>query len=240
MTIDLLIEFDYNTHKLKDILDYILPLLPFKPISYFCDDLKEGVGEIENDFWETLIEKNVTIFSVFNTELDDNESEIYRFSYNNFKNQNKQSISLQVPHLDFLDDNFIEKIILKEGLKFACVWDGQDAWNEDKIKGVGRHENVSGVFIIASSRMWYGREYYKHIPKKYLLSCPHARIVKELKNEITYIELFDYKESPSTPINRERQRQFRAWAKLDELEEKLTNINGTHAISINFLGFDEE
>lgn len=91
----------------------------------------------------------------------------------------------------------------------------------DISKNYGRDSLVNGLWLIASPEMWFGKGFFKYIEKNMIEKFQYAQEIKSLENECVFVKLFDYKENPENPVNRDKQKKFREWISMDELEMKL-------------------
>jgi hypothetical protein len=90
----------------------------------------------------------------------------------------------------------------------------------DISKNYGRDVlTKGGLWLIAAPEMWFGKVFYSFINADRLKGFPNAKEIKELDYNCLYIKLFNYNESPSELINREKQRKFREWIDMDKLEK---------------------
>ena len=90
----------------------------------------------------------------------------------------------------------------------------------DISKNYGKADITRKTWLIAAWKMWLGKPFYELVSKERLLTFPHAVEIKELENEIIYIQLFEKVEESATPENREKQRLFREWCDFDGLVKK--------------------
>ncbi|MDF1674364.1 MAG: hypothetical protein P1U44_01515 [Vicingaceae bacterium] len=99
-----------------------------------------------------------------------------------------------------------------------------DEYGEEAIdisRNPGRRKLVSEMWLMSCWRMWFGKHFYKHVPKERLLSFTPAKKVEELENEVTHIQLYENPFEAAKTKNREIQQAFRDWINMNELEEKL-------------------
>lgn len=83
----------------------------------------------------------------------------------------------------------------------------------------GRRTEFVGAWLIAAPRMWFGGKIFDYIPRNRLLSFPGANRIEELPSGVIYIELFEDLFAGALPENRAKQKAFRDWVWMDELEE---------------------
>jgi hypothetical protein len=98
-----------------------------------------------------------------------------------------------------------------------------DDRNYDVRFNPGRSVLISYTWLKVGWKMWFGKEFFKLVPKEKLLGFPHATAIEELSNGIVYVQLYDKIEEPYTPDNVFRQWKWREWIGYDELEEKYSD-----------------
>lgn len=84
----------------------------------------------------------------------------------------------------------------------------------------GRMILIEHTWLMAGWKMWFGKSFFELVPKERLLSFPHAIEVKELENEIVYVQLYEGIDKPTTPDSVFRQWKWQEWLNFDELNEK--------------------
>jgi len=84
----------------------------------------------------------------------------------------------------------------------------------------GRMILIGNTWLMASWKMWFGKPFFKLVPKDRLLSFPHAIEVKELDNEIIYVQLYEKINEPTTPDSVFRQWKWQEWLNFDDLIER--------------------
>lgn len=70
----------------------------------------------------------------------------------------------------------------------------------------GRYISTRGITFMAAPLMWFGKEYFKIIPKESLLKFTGAHAIDD--GDIIYVKLFDLYAAPTNHKNRERQKDF--------------------------------
>lgn len=88
-------------------------------------------------------------------------------------------------------------------------------------KNPGRMNLVNQMWFGVTWRMYFGKRFFEMIPKERIISFPNLYKVKELGNQVIFIELFEKPEDSTLEENIEIIRRFREWIKLDELIGKL-------------------
>ncbi|MBO9632136.1 MAG: hypothetical protein J7578_03390 [Chitinophagaceae bacterium] len=73
----------------------------------------------------------------------------------------------------------------------------------------GRSEVTSLTWLVSSWRMWFGRSFYEMVGKEKLQRFNSADIVKELAEEVTFIQLYDNPQDYNKAENRKKQQAFR-------------------------------
>lgn len=84
----------------------------------------------------------------------------------------------------------------------------------------GREVRTNQAILMASWKMWFGKAFFEIIPKQRLLSFPYAIEVKELKDDLVYIQLFDKVEESHTTESVFRQWKWQEWIDYDKLVEQ--------------------
>ena len=84
----------------------------------------------------------------------------------------------------------------------------------------GRSGLFPGMWLQAAWRMFFGPGAFRHISRERLLAFPDADRLEQLPAGVIFIELFGDPFSAALPENRVRQKAFREWIGLDELEAK--------------------
>lgn len=83
----------------------------------------------------------------------------------------------------------------------------------------GRTTFLPGMCLQAAARMWFGGKVFDYIPRNRLLGFPEANRIEELPSGMVFVELFEDPFAAALPENRAKQKAFRDWIWLDELEE---------------------
>ncbi|MEW7277506.1 hypothetical protein ABW636_02795 [Aquimarina sp. 2201CG1-2-11] len=93
--------------------------------------------------------------------------------------------------------------------------------NIDISHNPGRIDMVSSMWLTSTWRMWFGKEFYKEVTKEKLKSFSLAHEIKELDNDVLFIELYNDPFGADLPENRKIQQAFRDHIKMEELIKKL-------------------
>lgn len=91
----------------------------------------------------------------------------------------------------------------------------------------GRYVSTRGITFMAAPIMYFGKEFYKIIPKEELIKFKSASLIDHSTFEIVYIVLFDLYDIPSKKGNRISQKEF--W-KFFDLQKKIAQYEKTHPI----------
>lgn len=95
-----------------------------------------------------------------------------------------------------------------------------DKYGQRKIdisNNPGRSSLVNSTWVMPAFKMWFGPSFYKIISKDKILSFKEAFLVKELSEEVIFIQLFEKIEESGSPKNREIQKKIRDWLGFDQL-----------------------
>jgi len=84
----------------------------------------------------------------------------------------------------------------------------------------GRKELIGYTWIMPAWKMWFGKGFYHLVPKERILAFPGAVEIKELENDIVYVQLFEKIEESHTKENMDKQWAWRDWLNFDELVKK--------------------
>ena len=74
--------------------------------------------------------------------------------------------------------------------------------------------------LLVSWRMWFGKDFFKLVPKEKIMSFPYATAIREISSDLVYVQLYDSVEKPYTAENVFRQWKWREWLDYDGLESK--------------------
>jgi hypothetical protein len=74
--------------------------------------------------------------------------------------------------------------------------------------------------LMVAWKMWFGKSFFNLVPKERILSFPYASVIKELSEDIVYVQLYDEVETPYTPENVFKQWKWREWLDYEGLEQK--------------------
>lgn len=86
----------------------------------------------------------------------------------------------------------------------------------------GRNMLIGYTWLMAAWKMWFGKSFFHIVPKEKLLLFEHAIEVRELANDIVYIQLYDKLEQPFTPDSVFRQWKWQEYLGFDALEKKFS------------------
>ncbi|RTE11187.1 hypothetical protein [Paenibacillus whitsoniae] len=113
------------------------------------------------------------------------------------------------------------------------------SFKDEKIVDVetkpGHSHIVSDTWFGSNWMMWFGREYFKFIPKEVLSGFKDCYENVEFPEDVIRIKLYENIWDYEIPENRERQWAFRKWTGIDEVAHMLTNqpkLSEDPAISI--------
>jgi len=84
----------------------------------------------------------------------------------------------------------------------------------------GRKELIGYTWIMPAWKMWFGKGFYHIVPKERILAFPDAIEIKELENEIVYVQLFEKIEESHTKESMDKQWAWREWLNFDELVKR--------------------
>lgn len=111
-----------------------------------------------------------------------------------------------------------------EGIKIKK----SDIFPDDDIVDIeynpGSSHVVNGIWFGSCWKMWYGKEYYKYIPKEILMNFNNCYENKQLENDIIRITLYESPWDYDKKENRDRQWNFRKTVGVDEVAHRLKNI----------------
>lgn len=85
----------------------------------------------------------------------------------------------------------------------------------------GHHHWEDGAWFGSCYCMWFGKDYYRYIPKERLQAFSNCYENTELDNGVTRIRLYEDMWDYDNPANRERQRDFRESVGMDEVAHAL-------------------
>ncbi len=104
---------------------------------------------------------------------------------------------------------------LSKGLPYTRDEFGKKVF--DTSGNPGRSEMISSTELLACWKMWFGREFYHLVPKERLLSFKGAFIIKELANDIVFVQLFENVEDSATKKAQQIQWAWRKWLNFHDL-----------------------
>jgi hypothetical protein len=84
----------------------------------------------------------------------------------------------------------------------------------------GRSVSMDYLKLLVSWRMWFGKDFFKLVPKEKIMSFPYATAIREISSDLVYVQLYDSIEEPFTAESVFRQRKWREWLDYDGLESK--------------------
>jgi len=84
----------------------------------------------------------------------------------------------------------------------------------------GRIVYLNNSVIMAACKIWFGKPFFKAVPKNHLLSFPNAIEIKQMEGEIVYVHLFDKISESFSPESMYNQWKWQEWIDFDNLEEK--------------------
>lgn len=200
--------------------------------------------------WEELLDKNETgELSVYDNHIEEHKQSFayipfsyreqktlkwhiydFNFIYGFIEDLILQNDGFVNGYIADLSDMVLQSEIYESNCKLFNQWPETPLqFKTDKYLGriidvskhYGRYEMAGDTFLIAAPIMWFGKGYYKYVPKERLLSFPGAEELMELPNGVVYIKLFDPHLNHATPEIRLKQKQFREWIDMDGLEKKL-------------------
>ncbi|WP_103071872.1 hypothetical protein [Aquimarina sediminis] len=85
----------------------------------------------------------------------------------------------------------------------------------------GRADLLKNMWITSNWRMWFGKEFYKEVSKEHLKGFSQAHAIRELDNDVLFMELYEDPFAADFPENRKIQQAFRDYVKMDELIKRL-------------------
>lgn len=74
--------------------------------------------------------------------------------------------------------------------------------------------------LMVGWKMWFGKSFFRLVPKERILSFPYATNIKQLSEDVVYVQLYDEVEKPYTPDNVFKQWKWREWLDYDGLEQR--------------------
>lgn len=89
----------------------------------------------------------------------------------------------------------------------------------------GRRTPLDGIWLFAAAEMWFGAGAFRYLDRDRLLRLPVGGVA-ERPGRIVHVELFPYEwYTENIEGVRERQRQFREWMRLDDLEARADELD---------------
>ena len=100
----------------------------------------------------------------------------------------------------------------------------EDDWGSkivDTQKNPGVNTLVGDMWLTTTWRMWFGKNFYKHVNKELLKNFKDAHIIQEVGSDALFIELYSNYSEASLIENREKQIAFREHVEMDKLIAKM-------------------
>lgn len=94
-------------------------------------------------------------------------------------------------------------------------WQG---YKIDTTKNPGRSTVVSDTWLMAGWKMWFSLPFYKYISKQHLLRFSYAYEIKEMENDLIYIQLYENFNEPHFRKSKKNQHKFLKWINYQELK----------------------
>jgi hypothetical protein len=95
----------------------------------------------------------------------------------------------------------------------------------DISKNPGHYKETYSIVLMAAPGIWFGPNCWQFFDKKNVLSYQDAMEVKEIIPEVVYVKLFDWDTTDyETAEILSKQKSFRKWTKMDEIEESLNKL----------------
>jgi len=104
---------------------------------------------------------------------------------------------------------------LAEGIPFTIDEHGHKVF--DTSGNPGREDVISSTSLLASWKMWFGKNFYKICPKEKLLNFDSAFSIKELPNDVVYVQLYRDVEESRSQESQKTQACWRQWLDFDNL-----------------------
>lgn len=102
-------------------------------------------------------------------------------------------------HLPLMDDEIFEKKV-------------------DVSSNPGRRTAFPGMWLCSCFEMWFGKGFFKYVPKERVQSFPNAKEIKEIGLNAVYLRLHD--DIFAAKENKNVLQYFRDWTGMDELAEQ--------------------
>jgi hypothetical protein len=222
------IYFDEFEEPLDDIAfdeDYLFSLLKRNPGSITIKSELYDENKTENYFWfrfkldiDTVHRLDTCSLEWSNDNLDfllnsgsfqsffSFESLIYCYCYDQMDCMQQSDISMVNPDFDtpWQTGEITREFILNNAVDISEHW--------------GRYVSTRGIRFMAAPLMWFGKEFFKIIPKEELLKFKDASLINHASFDIVYIVLFDLYDTTAKKENRAMQKEF--W-KFFDLQNKI-------------------
>lgn len=212
--------------------------------SYPWDEAKHRKSIERTDAHTTLIISNLNYETLFMSEtggvsvpcqvVDIVEDESYFFPSNSDLHNlvsHPQLVNAYVYHSEYeiiqsekYSTNFNHREFtsdLWESLKHT-PWksDGTGGIEYDVRYNPGRSGVISGAWLMAAWKMWFGKPFFELVPKDRILSFPEAIEIKDLDEGGVYVHLFQRIEESASIENMKMQQKWRDWLRYDDLVAK--------------------
>ena len=122
----------------------------------------------------------------------------------------------EIDYVDWQDARNIDTFKFRGGLKYTKTNHGEKI--VDIGERPGRTTFTKYFNYCGASKIWFGPMIYQFISQKLILSFEGAIEVKILKNDITYVHLYEGIYDGDNPGNQEVQRRFREHIGIDSLK----------------------
>lgn len=219
--------FNKNESNWKNVLKYTIDLFGFIPSSMSVYKSKDNYldDEVfnENYIGSLLNSDDIPDLSVYpDIDLDLGNIRWFKFGFCDF---NYYKIIWSNNNLDFLKDDFLQKLFKMPGFTVAYFYDNDDAYEQKKqfnqnknslrIDYPGQFIYTCGLQFIAASKIFFGSSFFEVIPKSKLLDFKYSTYFEN--DEIIEVKLFDRLNNQNNSLVRENQKLFWIFFNLDEV-----------------------
>ena len=181
------------------------------------------------------MENNYRLF--FHTIPNSEKSQAIYLTLSNMRFLESEVFNHLVTHDRFIsgncynwDDDFIQNSTFLEFYKLRKItpiatrknYIGQIEVDIDK--NPGKKEMLSRTWVASSWKMWFGKIFYSIVSKEKLQGFEKAFIIKELSNEVTFIQLYENPEEFDSKKNRQIQMSFKEWLNYEKLLEQFPRL----------------
>lgn len=83
----------------------------------------------------------------------------------------------------------------------------------------GRMHLIGHCWLMAACKMWFGKPFFKLVPKEKILRFTDAYEIRELEDGKVFVQLFEKVEESASEVNMEKQREWRKWLDFEKLIE---------------------